>query len=129
MYSDFYEPELMVTGKYRVIIWGSFAPNGTGQPTQPKGEDQYVKITRDGAAGLFLFTFAKAHDRLVSSWFTPRLNVAASVTHCIHGPVDLKVTKTLRVQSFTAGTAADIAAHANNRIDYGFVIADTHLTP
>lgn len=133
MAKSLYHPGEEISGVgYRKVVKGSWAPNGTSQPTQPTGETQYVTITRTGV-GVFLFTFVDTYNRLIDATFSKQLNAAAAGDFTITGAVDTQTARTLSVTYMqeSAGTyaAADVAQNANNRFFYEFTFCDTQATP
>ena len=120
-------------GKYRKSLIGSFAPQGTGAPTQPTDETDYVVITRTGV-GVYLFTLVEKHVKLAGiPIFGFQLNTAVPTIGIVTGATAVGSTKTFSVtfmqESAGSFAAADIAANANNRIGYEIEFSDTGLTP
>lgn len=120
-------------GKYRKSLIGSFAPQGTGAPTQPTDETDYVVITRTGV-GTYRFTMVEKHVKLAGvPVFGVQLNTATATVVIVTGATTVGTTKLIDITIMQEGggtfAAADIAANANNRIGYEIEFSDTALTP
>lgn len=96
-----------------VIIAGSFAPAGTGAVTAPKGKG--FTVARTGV-GTFTVTLS---DKWVSCLYAgAHVQLAASAdTVAQVAAIDL-TAKTVVIRTLTAGSDADIAADANNRVNF-----------
>lgn len=103
------------------LISGSFAPAGVGAPTALKGRG-ISSVVRTGV-GTYLVTFDEPYFDLVSAQATLQLNAAAD-SDVQFGAYD-PVAKTLVVRIQTAGAVADIAANANNRVNFNLVFKNS----
>lgn len=103
-----------------VIISGSFAPAGAGAPTAVKGRG--FTVSRTGT-GTFLVTFADKWADVIGVTVTLQLSASANTAAQV-GNWDA-AAKTLVIRTLTAGTDADIAANANNRIHFDVNFTNT----
>ena len=110
----------LCTGKKQVDVEGSFAPAGTGAVTAVKGSG-FTVVRTD--VGLFTVTLDQSYYSLVSATATPQLAAAADMAiQC--GAYDA-AAKTLVIRSVVADTETDIAANANNRINFRLTFSET----
>lgn len=103
-----------------VSLDGSFAPNGTGAVDAASNRGRGFTVARTGV-GAFLVTVADAFPVLLSAQATVQLNAAADTVAQI-GAVS---GRTVAIRTLTAGAAADIAANANNRVNFSLKFANT----
>lgn len=96
-----------------VCVTGSWAPAGTGAVTTVRGAGFTVARTD---VGVFTITFSEKFPSLVSANATAQLAAAAD-TQAQAGTYTA-ASKTLVVRTLTAGSEADIAANANNRVNF-----------
>ena len=104
-------------------IVGSFAPAGTGAVTDARGDG--FSVARTGV-GTFTITFDKVWPELESATATVQLNASAN-TFAQVGAVNLS-SKTAVIRTITAGSDADIAANANNRVNFRFCFKNTSVS-
>lgn len=111
-----------------VLIPGSFAPNGSGavSATSRKGLGWSVART---SAGLFTVTFTDKYAELIA--FNPTLQLATPGDQTVHAGVYVAASKTITINVWDASdaAAADIAADANNRINFLAVFRNSSATP
>jgi len=98
-----------------VVVKGSFAPNGGSAIDATKNKGRGFSVARTGA-GLFLITFEQVGYDLVEAEAT--LQVAASADSKAQLGTYDGTAKTLVVRTITGAAAADIAADANNRVNF-----------
>lgn len=103
-----------------IVLSGSFAPDTASAPTALKGAGFSVVHT---STGVFTVTLDKQYAELVSANATLQLATAAD-TQCQIGSVSLS-GKTFVINVLTAGTLADVAANANNRVNFVLVVRDS----
>lgn len=129
MAKSLFNPDVKYSGAgWRRIVHGTWLPQGTSAPFQPKGEAaQNVVITRTGV-GVYLFTFRDQFKRLASWNFGYQLGTAVATTLGITGTYD-PIARTLSVTVFQAGAPVDIAAAVNNILSYEFTFVDAEVTP
>lgn len=98
------------------IIAGSFAPAGTGAPTDVKGRGFSVART---SAGVFTITLEDKYIELLDAQATLQLASAAD-QFLQFGAIDVVSAKTIVINVWDAsdGAVADISANANNRINF-----------
>lgn len=98
-----------------VVISGSFAPNGSSAVAATSCSGLGWSVARSGV-GVFTVTFSDKFASYISA--TATLQLAASANSQVQvGTVDL-AAKTMVLRTITAGSDADIAANANNRINF-----------
>lgn len=112
--------ELKATGREQVLMAGSFAPAGTGAPTDVRGVGFTVART---AVGVFTLTLDRVFSKLISGTATLQLNASAD-SQAQLGAVSL-TAKTVVIRVLTAGSDADIAANANNRVNFVLVLGES----
>lgn len=112
--------ELKATGREQVFMAGSFAPAGTGAPTDLRGKGFTVART---AVGTFVLTLDRVFSKLISGEATLQLAASAD-SQAQLGTVDL-TAKTVVIRILTAGSDADIAANANNRVNFILVLGES----
>ena len=101
------------TSREEVLVSGSFAPAGTGAPTAALGDGYTVART---STGLFTLTLDRVWPSLLSATATVQLATAADTVAQV-GVVAL-TSKTVQIRTLTAGALADVAANANNRVNF-----------
>lgn len=106
------------------LICGSFAPAGTGTITDPKGDGW--SATRTGV-GTFTITFDSNYNEMISANATLQLASAADSKVQI-GSYD-SAASTLVIRTITGTAAADIAANANNRVNFMVAMKRSTETP
>ncbi len=111
---------LEVVGVGRVVVAGSFAPNGGSAISAASNRGAGFSVAR-AAAGQYTVTFNERFPECEAATATVQLNSAAAGAVALLGPIDL-TARTMLITVFTesAGTLAvsDIAANANNRINF-----------
>lgn len=108
-----------------VYIEGSFAPDTANPPTTVRGKG--FTVARSGA-GTFVVTLDQVYPELVSGVATLQLN-AADDKYAQLGAVDLaNRTVVIRVWDASGAAATDVAANANNRINFSLCLK-TSSTP
>ena len=105
-------PALNVAAK-RVRVSCVFLPNGTSAPTVAS-QVGVTSVART-AVGLFTLTLQDKYVALDSWTVTPMLNAAADTQAELYDD-DIASAGTVKVRIKTAGSDADVAANANNRI-------------
>ncbi len=111
-----------------VPIVGSFAPNGSSAvaATSNKGNGWTVAWT---STGLFTVTFTDAWNALVSAHATLQL-ASAGDQYAQPGTYDATAkTLIIRVIDCSTGAVADIAADANNRINFTAWFRNSSVLP
>lgn len=101
-------------GRNKVVIQGSFAPDTANPPTSVKGSG-IASVVRS-AAGRFLVTFQDSYPDLESVVVTTQLAAAADMT-AQAGTYDA-TAKTLIIRTLVGAVETDIAANANNRVNF-----------
>ncbi|HEY5961561.1 MAG TPA: hypothetical protein VIV60_33610 [Polyangiaceae bacterium] len=116
-----------VYGKGYTVIKGSFAPNGASALVAANTYGTGFTVARQGV-GVFRLTLAEPKlFKLYSKSVDLQLNALAD-TDVMFGPfvaATATAAATLDILVKTAGVAADIAANANNRIDFEITVS-TH---
>lgn len=106
----------------RVMIQGSFAPAGTGAVTAVKGKG--FSVARTGV-GTFVVTLANSYADLESA--DAHLQLAAPNGNSANvGAVNL-AARTITLVTVASGAVADIAANADNRVHFAFVLRNTSI--
>ena len=106
--------------------YGSFAPAGAGAPTAVNGYGFTVVRT---SQGLFTITLDEAAMDLVS--VVPGLQLAAATADRFSqvGQTDVVSAKTVQLRVVdAAGAVQDVAADANNRINFAITVARKNVT-
>jgi len=112
--------------KAMTLIAGSFAPAGAGAPTNQNGTG--FAVTRTGA-GTFQVKFTDAWPKVISARAHIQLNAADKLAAQV-GAIDL-VAKTMvvRVVDSSTGAATDVAANANNRVNFEVWFKNSAVSP
>ena len=104
------------------MVAGSFAPDTANAPTDLRGSDFTVVRT---SQGLFTVTFSDLHGELVSAVATMQLASADDRTAQIGSYVAASKTLEIRLgDGAGAGAVQDVAANANNRVNFICVFND-----
>lgn len=111
-----------------VVIDGSFAPNGSSALSAASRQGNGYTVART-SAGLFTVTLSDKFSALVSATATLQLATAADVMVQIGTVVIASKTIQIRCWDFSDGAVADVAADANNRINFTFKVKNTALLP
>lgn len=100
-----------------VCIAGSFAPNGSSAITAASRKGRGWSVVRT-SAGLYTLTFSDKYPDLVA--FIASLQLAAGAIQTVQTGVYTPAAKTItiRVVSTVDATASEVAANANNRINF-----------
>jgi hypothetical protein len=114
-----------ILGKNRVIVAGSFAPNGSSavSATSNKGKGWTVAHT---STGLFTITLDSVYNQLDSATASLQLATADDKFVQIGAVVLASQTIEIRVWDLSGAAVADVAADANNRINFLFVFRNTN---
>jgi hypothetical protein len=108
-----------------VIIAGSFAPDTANAPTDVKGDGFSVVRT---STGLFTVTLQDKYSELIG--VTASLQLASADDKMVQiGATDVTSAKTIqiRVWDISGAAVADVAANANNRINFVLVLKNTSV--
>lgn len=114
-------------GKEYTLVEGSFAPQGTGAPITVRGTG--FTVARSGV-GVFVLTFAEIYTEMPKFVSKPQLAAFAD-TDTVEGPFAQGSGAVLTTQTIfvkTAGVAADIAANANNRVNFSATFRKSSVT-
>ena len=106
------------------MIFGSFAPAGTGSPTDAKGDGWSAART---AEGVFTVTFTHNWKDLIACGADLRLDASADSVAQVGTYV--AASRTLLIRTLTAGSDDDIAADADNRVNFWAAFKRTTTTP
>lgn len=114
-------------GKGRVVISGSFRPNGSSaiDNTLNTGSGFTVAYT---TTGVYTITLSDSYVALVSAQATIAMNAATDLVPQ-WGAIDVVTAKTLVLRANAAATPTDIASNADNRIHFTLVLRNTTVTP
>jgi len=115
---------LKILGTGRIVLAGSFAPAAAGAPTTVRG--QGFTVTRTGV-GTFSIALRDKYVELDSVVATVQLAAAANTFAQAGTVVTGTSANTIELRTLTAGAAADIAANANNRINFAAVIRNSSV--
>jgi hypothetical protein len=99
-----------------VAVVGSFAPNGTSAVSSASNKGKGWTVARS-AAGRFTVTFADAFNDLVTVVATAQMAANNVDIYAQVGTYDSSA-KTLIIRTLTGGTETDIAANANDRVNF-----------
>ena len=110
------------------IVSGSFKPNGSSAVDNTANTGAGWTVARTGV-GAFLVTLDDGYPGILSATATLAMNAAAD-SKCILGAIDVTTAAggTVIIRTVTTASAADIAAHANNRIHFCLVLRNTSQT-
>jgi hypothetical protein len=110
-----------------VQIKGSFAPNGSSAISAASNDGMGWTVAYT-STGLFTITLDTAFVSLVSGQCSLQLATAADQV-VQFGVIDVVTAKTVQIRSLTAGSLADVAANANNRIHFSLELRNSSLLP
>lgn len=117
-------PVLSKTPDCRIIA-GSFAPAGAGAVTAVNGSGFTVART---AQGTFTVTLDEAARDLVAATATAQTSAADNYWAQV-GDTDVSTAKTLVIRLIDeTGTAQDLAANANNRVNFIIIVSRKDVT-
>lgn len=120
-----YSP-LRALNRETVLMEGSFAPNGSSALDAASRSGLGFSVARSGV-GTFLVTFSDKFASVIKA--TAHLQLAASADSMAQvGTIDL-AAKTMVISVLTAGSPADIAADANNRINFSVSFRNSAAVP
>jgi len=108
------------------IVCGSFKPNGSSAVDNDDNTGTGFTVAR-GGTGSFTVTLDAKYPALLSGQCSLALNAAAD-SKVMFGAIDVASAKTVIINVITTASAADIAAHANNRIHFALFLRNTDLT-
>lgn len=114
--------EVKATARELVIISGSFAPAGAGAVTDTRGKG--FSVSRTGV-GTFQILLDKVYSALHSQ--TATLQLAASADTVLQFGTVTLASKTIVLRALTAGTDADVAANANNRVNFTLLLKNSSV--
>lgn len=103
-------------GREYFVVAGSFAPNGTSAVDATTVKGNGVASVARTDVGDFTITFSHKYVDLISVCMTVQLNTEADMD--VNPKVFTQASKTLTLTTHVAGVATDIAANANNRINF-----------
>ncbi len=109
-----------------VIIAGSFAPNDSSAISADSRQGTGWSVARSNT-GLYTVTFSDKYAALVS--FGCWLQLATPAAQVLCAGVYTAASKTITITNFTSGSAADIAADANNRIHFAALFRNSEAVP
>jgi hypothetical protein len=117
---------LKTLGRELIVIAGSFAPNGSSavSATSRKGRGWSVARTD---VGLFTITFTDKYVDLVSAIATAQLATAADIKAQIG--TYTAASKTLVIRLLAVATETEVAADANNRVNFVCVFSNSSQAP
>ena len=115
--------------KYAAMVVGSFAPDGANAPTALLGAGFSVVWT---STGLFTVTFQEKYFSLMSATATLQLATAddkfIQVGTYTAPTSTTAATLVLSVWDVSGAALTDVAANANNRVNFSVVFSDTSVT-
>jgi len=117
---------IQTLGKGRVVIAGSFRPNGSSAVAAANNEGIGWSVARTNT-GIFTVTLQDSFQALIAGFAMVALNAVAD-TQAQLGAVDVLTNKTVVINILTAGSGADIASHANNKVHFTLILRNTDLT-
>ncbi len=120
--------DVQALGKARVVLTGSFRPNGTGAVDNTLNTGFGFTVARTGV-GTFTITLADKWPVLQSAQFQLQLATAVSGDVCM-GAVDVASAGTIAITYLADNDAApsaagDIASNASNRIFFTLVFQNS----
>lgn len=118
--------DVMTVARDRVVIAGSFAPAGTGAVTDVKGVG--FSVARSGV-GVFTITFDRTYPDLECAIVSTQLATPTGDVTNVGDYSAANGTLVLDHWDISGGAAADIAANANNRINFLCVFKNTSGLP
>jgi|SRR6185369_5574209 len=119
--------EMQALDKGIKVIAGSFAPNNTGAVSAASNKGIGYSVVRT-SAGLFTITLEDSYVSLLSGTCSLQL-ASADDKYCQFGSIDVVTAKTvqIRVWDISAAAVADVAADANNRINFCLVLKNSQV--
>jgi hypothetical protein len=118
---------VQVLGKGVKIIAGSFAPNGAGAVSSASNKGKGFSVARTGV-GVFTITLEDSYVSLLGANLGLQLSAADDKILQL-GDIDVLSAKTIviRVWDISGAAVADIAANANNRINFSLYLANSQV--
>lgn len=116
---------LQILGKKRVVIAGSFRPNGSGTVDNALNTGLGFSVVRDDV-GDFTITLEDRFNGIDSAQISLEL-AAPGDSNVNFGDIDVVTAGTLIVSVFTAGVTADLADDANNRVHFNLTLKNTNI--
>lgn len=118
--------DIQTYGKKRVIMHGSFNPNGTSAPTVKDGKGFTVARS---SVGLYVLTFARTFNELTSSLCGVRVADATPTIVQMGDYNAANSTLQIRTLQETGGTLAlaDLATDADNCVSFACIFRDTSV--
>lgn len=112
-----------------VVMAGSFAPNGSSAVSAASNKGFGWSVARSGA-GTFTITLQDSYQYLLAAQANLQL-ASADDKMCVIGSSDVASAKTvvIFVQDVSDNSATDVAADANNRINFVLYLANSSQTP
>ena len=120
------EEPIRALGKRYVIVAGSFAPNTAGTIDNTSNKGKGFTVAYGGSTGLFTVTFTDKYADLISITVSSQLATAAD--SCMNAGTYNASARTLVLRNYTGGSLANIAADANNRVNFIAVFRNTSIT-
>ncbi len=120
-----YSP-LRALNRETVLMEGSFAPNGSSAVAASSRSGLGFSVARTGT-GAFLVTFSDKFASVIKASAHLQLATPADSDAQV-GTIDL-AAKTMVITVLTAGSPADIAADANNRINFSVSFRNSAAVP
>ena len=115
--------DIMAEGRGRVVVEGSFAPNGSSAVSSASNKGVGWSVART-SAGLFTITFDGEYKYNQLDSFTAFLQLATGDDKYAQGGTytaptsTANGTMTVRVWDASGAAETDVAADANNRINF-----------
>lgn len=115
----------MTLGKNRVIVSGSFAPNGSSAISAASNKGKGWTVART-STGLFTITLDSVYNQLDSAVASLQLATADDKFAQIGTVTLASKTIVITVWDISGAAVADVAADANNRINFCFVFRNAN---
>lgn len=119
--------ELQALDRGVKVIAGSFAPNGSSAVSAASNKGIGWSVART-SAGLFTITLEDSYISLISACCS--LQLASADDKIVQlGSIDVVTAKTveIRVWDISGAAVADVAANANNRINFCLVLKNSQV--
>lgn len=116
---------LQALGKKRVVIAGSFRPNGSSAVDNTLNTGLGFSVVRDDV-GDFTITLEDRFNGIDSAQISLEL-AAPGDSNVNFGDIDVVTAGTLIVSIFTAAVTADLADDANNRVHFSLTLKNTNI--
>lgn len=117
---------LKTLGKRRAVIAGSFAPNGSSAISAAGNKGRGFTVARTGT-GTYTITLSEAWSQCDAAVASLQLATADDKFVTV-GPIDMSA-KTIVIYAWdiSGGALADVAADANNRINFILVLRNSSI--